>query len=60
MLRSFTVLDPNIISLIYENPRYTKMMLEEVLSKFMSQQMMAKEARYIDDAAKTSLHNNER
>jgi hypothetical protein len=35
MLRSFTVLDPNIVNLIHESPRYIKMMPEEILGKFM-------------------------
>jgi hypothetical protein len=51
MLRSFTVLDPNLMNLIRENPRYTKMMPEEILGKFLSRRMMAKEARYINDIA---------
>jgi hypothetical protein len=56
---SFTSLDPNLINLIYENPRYHKMMPEEVLGKLVSQQKMAKEARYIDVATNGSPHNNE-
>jgi hypothetical protein len=50
MLRSFTVIDPHLVNLIRENPRYTKMMLEEILGKFVSRRMMVKEARYVDDA----------
>jgi hypothetical protein len=50
MLRSFTVIDPHLVNLIRENPRYTKMMPEEILGKFVSGRMMVKEARYIDDA----------
>jgi hypothetical protein len=50
MLRSFTVIDPHLVNLIRENPRYTKMMLEEILGKFVSWRMMVKEARYVDDA----------
>jgi hypothetical protein len=50
MLRSFTVIDPHLVNLIRENPRYTKMTPEEVLGKFMSGSMMVKEARYVDDA----------
>jgi hypothetical protein len=50
MLRSFTVIDPHIVNLIHENPRYTKMTPEEILGKFMSGRMMVKEARYVDDA----------
>jgi hypothetical protein len=51
MLRSFTIIDPNLVNLIRENPKYTKMTLEEIIEKFMSKRMMAKEARYIDDVA---------
>jgi hypothetical protein len=50
MLRSFTVIDPQIVNLIRENPRYTKMTTEEILGKFVSGQMMVKEERYVDDA----------
>jgi hypothetical protein len=50
MLRSFTVIDPHLVNLICENPRYTKMTPEEVLGKFVSRRMMVKEARYMDDA----------
>jgi hypothetical protein len=50
MLRSFTVIDPHLVNLIRENPRYTKMTPEEILGKFMSGRMMVKKARYEDDA----------
>jgi hypothetical protein len=50
MLRSFTVIDPHLVNLIRENPRYTKMMPEEILRKFVSGRMMVKEERYVDDA----------
>jgi hypothetical protein len=50
MLRSFTVIDPHLVNLIHENPRYTKMTPEEILGKFVSGRMMVKEARYVDDA----------
>jgi hypothetical protein len=50
MLRSFMVIDPHLVNLIHENPRYTKMTLEEILGKFVSGRMMVKEARYVDDA----------
>jgi hypothetical protein len=50
MLRSFTVIDPHLVNLIRENPRYTKMTPEEILGKFVSGRMMVKEARYMDDA----------
>jgi hypothetical protein len=50
MLRSFTVIDPHLVNLIRENPRYTKMTPEEILEKFVSGRMMVKEARYFDDA----------
>jgi hypothetical protein len=50
MLRSFTVIDPHLVNLIRENPRYIKMTPEEILRKFVSRRMMVKEARYVDDA----------
>jgi hypothetical protein len=50
MLRSFTVIDPHLVNLIRENPRYTKMTPKEILRKFVSERMMVKEARYVDDA----------
>jgi hypothetical protein len=50
MLRSFTVLDPHLVNNIRENPRYTKMMPDKILGKFVSGRMMIKEARYVDDA----------
>jgi hypothetical protein len=50
MLRSFTVLDPHLVNSIRENPRYTKMTSEEILGKFVSERMMIKEARYVDEA----------
>jgi hypothetical protein len=50
MLRSFIVIDPHLVNLIRENPRYTKMTLEEILEKFVSGCMMVKEARYVDNA----------
>jgi hypothetical protein len=49
MLRYFTVIDPHLVNLISENPRYTKMTPEEILGKFVSGRMMVKEARYVDD-----------
>jgi hypothetical protein len=51
MLRSFNVKDPTLISLIRENLRYTKMVPEEVLGKFVSHQMVVKDAKYTDDVA---------
>jgi hypothetical protein len=55
MLRSFAVTDPHLVNLIRENPRYTKMTPEEILGKFVSERMMVKEARYVDDAANEPL-----
>jgi hypothetical protein len=55
MLRSFTVIDPHLVNLIRENPRYTKMTPEEILRKFVSGRMMVKEARYVDDALNDPL-----
>jgi hypothetical protein len=51
MLMLFTVIDPHLVNLIRENPRYTKMTPEEILGKFVSGCMMVKEARYVDDVA---------
>jgi hypothetical protein len=56
MLRTFTVIDPHLVNLIYENPRYTKMSPEKILGKFVSERMMVKEARYVDDIANEPLH----
>jgi hypothetical protein len=50
MLRSFSIIDPHLVNLIRENPRYTKMTPEEILGKFVSGRMMVKEAWYVDDA----------
>jgi hypothetical protein len=50
MFRSFTVIDPHLVNLIRENPKYTKMTPEEILGKFVSGRMMMKEAQYVDDA----------
>jgi hypothetical protein len=55
VLRSFTVIDPHLLNLIRENPRYTKMTPEEILGKFVSGRMMVKEARYVDDALNSAL-----
>jgi hypothetical protein len=55
MLRSFTVIDPHLVNLICENPRYTNMTPEEILEKFVSGPMMVKETRYMDDAANGPL-----
>jgi hypothetical protein len=55
LLRSFTVIDPHLVNLIHENPRYTKMTPEEILGKFLSGRMMVKEARYVDDIANGPL-----
>jgi hypothetical protein len=55
MLRPFTIIDPHLVNLIRENPRYTKMMPEEILRKFVSGRMMVKEARYVDDALNDPL-----
>jgi hypothetical protein len=55
MLNSFTVIDPHLVNLIRENPRYTKMMPEEILVKFVSGRVMVKEARYLNDIANGPL-----
>jgi hypothetical protein len=59
MLRSFTVIDPHHVKLICENPRYTKMSLEEILGKFVTGRMMVKEARYIEDITNGPLPHYE-
>jgi hypothetical protein len=59
MLRSFTVIDPHLVNLIHENPRYTKISPEEILGKFVSGHMMVKEARYIDNIANGPLPHYE-
>jgi hypothetical protein len=56
MLRSFTILDPHLVNSIRENPRYNKMTPEEILGKFVSGQMMIKEARYVDEALNGPIH----
>jgi hypothetical protein len=48
-------LGANLISLVRENPRYTKMSPKEVLDKYVSHQMMVKDAKYINDVANGSL-----
>jgi hypothetical protein len=55
MLRSFNVLDPHLVNSIRENPRYTEMMPEEILEKFVSGRIMIKEARYVDEALNSSI-----
>jgi hypothetical protein len=49
MLRSFTIIDPNLVNLIRENPKYTKVSHKVILGKFVSGRMVVKEARYVDD-----------
>jgi hypothetical protein len=41
MLRAFMVRNATLVTLIHENPRYKKIMPEEVLGKFLSHEMMA-------------------
>jgi hypothetical protein len=55
MLRSFIVIDPHLVNLICENPRYTKMTPEEILGEFVRGCMMVKETRYVDDIANRPL-----
>jgi hypothetical protein len=59
VLRSFIIIDPHLINLIRENPRYTKMTSEKILEKLVSGRMMVKEARYVDDIANGQLPLNE-
>jgi hypothetical protein len=42
MLRSFIFIDPNLVNLIRENPKYIKMSPKEILVKFVSGQMMTR------------------
>jgi hypothetical protein len=55
MLRYFTVIDPHLVNIVCENPKYTKMTPEEILEKFVSGRMMVKEARYVDNATNGPL-----
>jgi hypothetical protein len=55
MLRSFTIIDPHLVNLIRENPRYTKMKPGQILGKFVSGRLMVKEERYVDDIANGPL-----
>jgi hypothetical protein len=55
MLRSFTIIDPHLVNLIRDNPRYTKMSPKEILGKFVRGRLMIKEARYVDDIANGHL-----
>jgi hypothetical protein len=59
MLRSFTVLDPTLVSLIRENPRYIELVPKEVLGKFVSHQMMVRDVKYIDDVTNGSTSSSE-
>ena len=59
MLRSFSVFYANLVSLVHENPRYTKMSPEEVLGTIVNHQMMVKDVKYINDIANGSLPINE-
>ena len=54
MLRSFIIIDPHLINLIRENPKYTKMSLEEILGKFVSGCMTVKEATNVNEVSITS------
>jgi hypothetical protein len=59
MLKSFIVIDPHLVNLIRENPRYTKMTPKEIIGKFVNGRMMVKETRYVDDIAKGPIPLNE-
>jgi hypothetical protein len=59
MLRSFIVIDPHLVNLIRENPRYTKISPNEILGKFVSGRMMVKKAWYVDDIANVPLPHYE-
>jgi hypothetical protein len=49
MLWSFTSRNATLVTLIRKNPRYEKMILEEVLGKFPSHEMMVKYSKDIED-----------
>jgi hypothetical protein len=53
------VFDANLVFLVCENPRYTKMSPKEALGKFVSHQMMVKDSKYIDDVTNGSLLSTE-
>jgi hypothetical protein len=59
ILRSFISIDHNLVNLICENLRNTKMLPEEILGNFVSGCMMEKEARYVDDTANVPLPHYE-
>jgi hypothetical protein len=59
MLRSFTIIDPNLVNLIRENHMHTKMSPEKILGKFVSGCMMEKEARYVNDITNGPLSHYE-
>jgi hypothetical protein len=59
MLRSFTVIDPHLVNIIREKPRYTKMTPEEILEKFVSRRMMVKEVSYVNYALNVPLPHYE-
>jgi hypothetical protein len=59
ILRSFIVIDHNLVNLICENPKNTKMLPEDILGNFVSGCMMAKEVRYVDDTANGPLPHYE-
>lgn len=48
MLWSFTSRNATLVTLIRKNPRYEKMILEEVLGKFPSHEMMVKDSKDIE------------
>jgi hypothetical protein len=59
MLMSFTTFDANLVSLVCENTRYTKMSPKEVMGKFVSHKMMVKDVKYIDNVTNGRLLANE-
>jgi hypothetical protein len=59
MLRSFIVIGPHLVNLIRENIRYTKILSDEIIGKFVCGRMMVKKARYVDDIANGLLPHYE-
>ena len=57
MLRSFTVIDPHLVNLIRENPRYTKMTPEEILERFVSGRIVAEPPKLLGPHAPALVSN---
>ncbi|KAK3123305.1 hypothetical protein QOZ80_8AG0628270 [Eleusine coracana subsp. coracana] len=61
MLRDFIVRNSTICTLIREHPLFDKMIPDEVLRRFINQEMMEREAEYVKNLARSAamLKNNE-